>query len=245
MKILFSPSESKSCKSQFSAYDKNSFFLPDLFDKRVYLLNLYRKYVNKASSEELQKLFGLKKESDIQKYTKDIATLPTAKAVERYNGIAYEYLDYSSLDKASQRYLDNNLIIFSNLFGPILAKDKIPRYKLKQGSKIGNTAPEAYYKKNFSKTLEEYLKNEPILDLRAGFYEKFYALNQPYITMKFLKNGKTVSHWAKAYRGIVLREVAKNRIETQRDLLALHIEGLVVKEIIETKNCMKIIYSIS
>ena len=27
---------------------------------------------------------------------------------------------------------------------------------------------------NFSKALDEYLKDEDIIDLRAGFYEKFY-----------------------------------------------------------------------
>jgi cytoplasmic iron level regulating protein YaaA (DUF328/UPF0246 family) len=62
--------------------------------------------------------------------------------------------------------------------------------------------------------------------------------------MKFIKNGKVVSHWAKAYRGIVLREMAKNKIKTEQDLLNLQIDKLTLIEIQETKNKKIIIYEI-
>ena len=70
--------------------------------------------------------------------------------------------------------IDKDAFCFSNLFGPICAKDRVPEYKLKQAEKIGKFAPEKFYKKHFSKGLDLYLeKNAPIIDLRAGFMKNF------------------------------------------------------------------------
>ena len=96
-----------------------------------------------------------------------------------------------------------------NLFGVLKAGDTgLPDYKLKQGETFSNLKIEKFYMDNFSKVLDEYLENEDIIDLRAGFYEKFYKIEKPYTTMKFIKDGKVVSHWAKAYRGIILKLLA-------------------------------------
>ena len=92
--------------------------------------------------------------------------------------------------------------------------------------------------------MDEYLKDEDIVDLRAGFYEKFYQIKQPYTTMKFIKDGKVVSHWAKAYRGIILKLLAKNEIRTVDDLMKMGIENLKIEEIKKQKLKTEIIYSI-
>ena len=62
--------------------------------------------------------------------------------------------------------------------------------------------------------------------------------------MKFLKNGKTVSHWAKAYRGLVLRELAKHNISSLKEFMSLEIENLRVQEIKKMKNKTEIVYNI-
>jgi cytoplasmic iron level regulating protein YaaA (DUF328/UPF0246 family) len=107
------------------------------------------------------------------------------------------------------------VILFSNLFGPIKANDKIPEYKLKQGVKMGNLNIEKTYKNLFSASLDKYL-GEYIIDLRAGFYEKFYTISVPHVAFKFLKNGKVVSHYAKAYRGKILQHIAQTKPKIMR-----------------------------
>ena len=92
--------------------------------------------------------------------------------------------------------------------------------------------------------MENYLAEEEILDLRAGFYDKFYKPKKAYTTLKFIKDGKVVSHWAKAYRGIVLREIAKAGIESIEDFMKLPIENLTIHEIQTKKNKTEIIYNI-
>ncbi|WP_297484048.1 peroxide stress protein YaaA, partial [Sulfurimonas sp.] len=109
---------------------------------------------------------------------------------------------------------------------------------------IGNITPEKFYKKRFSYQIDLYLNAHEVLDLRAGYYDKFYKSTKPYTTLKFLKNGKTVSHWAKAYRGIVLREIAKHNIVSIEAFMQLEIEGLNVAEIKVIKNKTEIVYNI-
>jgi hypothetical protein len=166
------------------------------------------------------------------------------KAIERYDGVAYDYLTYALLTSDAQHYIDTQTIIFSNLFGPIRAGDSIPDYKLKQGASIGSFLPDKHYKEGFSTALNEMIGDNEILDLRAGYYDKFYIPSKPSVTLKFLKGGKVVSHWAKAYRGIVLREAAKYQIASIEGLLALDVEGLMIHEIIETKKKKEIVYTI-
>jgi cytoplasmic iron level regulating protein YaaA (DUF328/UPF0246 family) len=54
--------------------------------------------------------------------------------------------------------------------------------------------------------------------------------------MKFLKDGKSVSHWAKAYRGKVLRTLSQIQPKDEKELLEIHYEGLKFIESIPYKN---------
>jgi cytoplasmic iron level regulating protein YaaA (DUF328/UPF0246 family) len=166
------------------------------------------------------------------------------KAINRYDGVAFDYLEYCKLNKNEQDYIDNNVLIFSNLFGPISSGDFLPDYKLKQGETFNNLKIEKFYNDNFSQTLDEYLENEDIIDLRAGFYEKFYKINKAYTTMKFIKDGKVVSHWAKAYRGVILKLLSINNIKTIDELMNMQIDNLKIEEIKKQKNKTEIVYSI-
>ncbi len=245
MKILFSPSETKNSGGEQKSFDKRSFIFPELFEKRAQIVLAYNNFLNTASEEELEKLFGTKKADIIEKYKIDIFKSPTMKAIQRYEGVAYDYLDYNNLDKNVQKYIDENTLIFSNLFGVLKASDKIPDYKLKQGETFKSLKIEKFYNDNFSNSLDEYLKDEDILDLRAGFYEKFYTIKKTYLTMKFIKDGKVVSHFAKAYRGEILKLLAQKDIKTFDELLNLEIKNLSIVEMKEQKLKKEIVYSIN
>ncbi len=62
--------------------------------------------------------------------------------------------------------------------------------------------------------------------------------------MKFLKNGKVVSHFAKAYRGSVLRNIAIKKPLTQEAFLQIPFEGLEIVEIRLNKLKSEYIYKI-
>ncbi len=242
MKILLAPSETKISGGK-DAFNINSLLFSSLTPSRIKLLHNYINIIQRGDRETLSKMFGLKKPNDILKYKKDIIYEPTLKAIQRYTGVAFDYLDYSSLDQNAQEYIDKSIILFSNLFGPIRAEDYIPEYKLKQGESVGEIKVEKFYNECSASLLEEYLASQEILDLRAGFYDKFYKPSKPYTSLKFIKDGKVVSHWAKAYRGIVLRHLALNNITTIDDFIKLPIENLSLSEIIQKKHHQQIIYT--
>ncbi len=200
--------------------------------------------VQNGDLRTLSSLFGLKKTSDILHYQQNIWTQPATKAVQRYTGVAFEYLDYDGLDSTAQSYIDTHLLIFSNLFGVIKADDMIPDYRLKQGAMVGEIRVDHLYQNALKNCLDEYLTGDEILDLRAGFYDKFYTPSMPYTTLKFIKNKKVVSHWAKAYRGIVVREIAKAQCQSIEAFMKLPIENLVIQEILTKKNHTQIVCAV-
>ena len=244
MKILFSPSETKYKGGRQESMLQDNFIFPDLFEYRMGAVNKYQTFVDNATDEQLAKLFGTKKSDVIEKYRQDIFKSPLLKAIQRYEGVAYDYLSYNNLEKSSQKYIDDNVLIFSNLFGVLKASDEIPDYKLKQGESFYDLKIDKFYNDNFSKELDKYLENDDILDLRAGFYEKFYVIKKPYKTLKFIKDGKVVSHFAKAYRGEILKIIAQNDIKTFDDFLNLELKNLKLEEIKEQKLKTEIVYSI-
>ncbi len=239
LKILFSPSEGKNPGGNAPAKE-----LLGSNSARSDILNEYNDIVKRADENEITQLFGIKKFADCKPYMQDVFSSPLMSAIERYQGVAYDYLEYATLDAKAQEYLKRSTIIFSNLYGPLLGGDTIVNYKVKQGNNIGSIVPDKFYKDRFSYQLDLFLTKDEVLDLRAGYYDKFYKSNKEYTTLKFLKNGKTVSHWAKAYRGIVLRELAKHNISSLDEFMSLEIPTLNVQEIKVIKNKREIVYNI-
>jgi len=243
MKILLAPSETKTIGGEGSL-NLDTLIFKELNTKREELITNYQNIINSADTESLKELFGLKKESEIQKYINNIYKEPVKKAIERYSGVAFDYIDYNNLEVDAKGYIDSNLLIFSNLFGVLKANDLIPIYKLKQGSKIAGVKIEKFYNQALKESLDTYLENEDVLDIRAGYYDKFYKPNKKFTTLKFLKGGKVVSHWAKAYRGIALKYAALNKIKTIKEFIALQIPNLDLQEIREQGLKQELIYQI-
>lgn len=237
---LFSPSEGKHHGGTGPALKELLFGQ----EERREILEAYDGIVNAGDMETVKSLFGYKKESDCEPYLGKLFETPTMPAVERYDGVAYDYLDTTTLNDDAMAYLGSHTVIFSNLYGPIMGGDLIADYKVKQGNDIGGIAPDVYYKKAFSGNLDALLEGHDVLDLRAGYYDKFYKPSQPFTTLKFIKGGKVVSHWAKAYRGTVLRQLALHNVDSLDDFMKLEIEGLMVKEIKKVKNKTEIVFDI-
>jgi cytoplasmic iron level regulating protein YaaA (DUF328/UPF0246 family) len=242
MKILLAPSESKNSGGS-GKFTLEQLSFRELTPTRKELVAKYEQILQSGNIEQIKELFGIKKEQELQKYLQGLNT-PTLKAIERYSGVAFDYIEYSNLEQSAKEYIDKNVILFSNLFGPILASDPLPLYKVKQGSTLDGIKPEQLYSKAAKEPLDRYLENEEILDLRAGFYNKFYKPSRPYTTLKFLKGGKVVSHWAKAYRGIVLKAAANAQLDSVEALIAHPIPTLSLLEIRKSKTKQEIIYEI-
>ena len=141
MKILLAPAETKSQGGKLPplSQTKNLFFYSDE------VINAYEEYLKNSSLEELSVWFGLKNQQECKRYKESILPKPTKKAIERYTGVAFEAIDYPNLDPKSQQFIDENVMIYSNLFGVVRASDSIPEYKFKQGNILPNLNTEKNY----------------------------------------------------------------------------------------------------
>ncbi|MDX9796042.1 MAG: YaaA family protein [Arcobacteraceae bacterium] len=244
MKILLAPAETKNEGGTRNPFCKENFKFQELFPFQEHILKLYEKHIQALNLEELSQWFGLKNLKEVEKYQHSLYTQPTMKAIQRYNGVAFDALEYASLPKQTQKYIDDNVILFSNLFGVLNASDLIPNYKYKQGAKLPEVVVEKYYNENTSSFLDEHL-GEEILDLRAGFYEKFYQpKHAKVLTFKFIKEGKVISHWAKHYRGKLLRQIALHNIQNFSEFMSVEFDELKLLEIQEKKNVKLLILDI-
>ena len=94
LKILFSPAEGKNGGG--NEYHKE---LLGSDKARVDILNEYNNIVKNADEETIKKLFGFKKFEDCKMYMNDVFSSELMYAIERYQGVAYDYLEISSLDE--------------------------------------------------------------------------------------------------------------------------------------------------
>jgi len=238
MKILLAPAETK------QSGGKKPFDFNNLKPYNKEIVEHYEQYIKNSSLEELSKWFGLKNLKEVEKYKTTLQNQPTLKAIQRYTGVAFEYIKYNQLNNIEKIYLEENILLFSNLFGVLKADELIPDYKFKQGAILPTIDNLKYFKQHLKPYMDKLLEDEEVIDLRANFYDKIYKINKPYITMKFIKNGKVVSHWAKAYRGIVVNLMAKHNIQSIAELMNMNIPNLSIVEIKKQKLKTEIIYNL-
>ncbi len=61
MKILFSPSETKNSGGVEKIFDENSFIFPQLFNKRVEIINSYNEFLTNCFNIAIRETFWYKK----------------------------------------------------------------------------------------------------------------------------------------------------------------------------------------
>lgn len=239
MKILLAPAETKREGGAPPSLlnNKNLFFSCDK------VIDAYENHLSHSSLDDISTWFGLKNLDECTKYKVSILNKPTKKAIERYDGVAYDAIDYPNLSENAQKFIDENVMIYSNLFGILRADDLIPDYKWKQGAILPDLNTEKYFQANLKAKLDDYLGDE-VLDLSAGYYTKFYKPTASVITYKFLKDGKVVSHFAKHYRGELVKQIAQQNITNFAELMTAKFDNLTLLEIQQKGNVKTIIMQI-
>ncbi|PAF44966.1 peroxide stress protein YaaA [Helicobacter sp. 11S02629-2] len=173
-----------------------------LFKHRV---NVYKEFLDEVRvcifNQDLKLLKKLTSKTSFNDNAMDelvgSLNLSLQKAILLYKGVAFKAIDYESLPKPSQEYIDSHVLIFSNLFGIVRASDKLPYYKLTQNASL--------LKKVYKPYLSLELDYDFIVDLRAGVYKNLIKTKGVLIDFNFYKDSKPVSHYSKHFRGLLLR----------------------------------------
>ncbi len=225
MFALFSPSEGKSSGGT-GAFEDVREKLPGGWEIRSGFAEVYEQILQEGSEEQKKKLTGWIDVSKIDALPSALRSAPVRMALERYTGVGYQYLDVATLSDPQRVFLSEQVLIFSNLLGPVRGGDLIPEYKAKTLPLHSGAAIARHYRQHTSRMLDKIIDPDPVLDLRAGAFKGFYEPKGEVIEYRFLKEGKSVNHWSKAYRGLVLRAFAQNRPSSVQEMIELEIPGL-------------------
>ena len=161
---------------------------------------------------------------------------PRRQAIFAFKGDVYLGIDVYSLEKDKILNLQENLRILSGFYGLLCPLDEIQPHRLEMGTgiRIGDKKNlYDFWQKEVSEKLKSELEpNEPLINLASNEY--FQVINQdimhnPIITPIFQdqKNGnyKVISFFAKKARGMMVRFIVENKVQTLEDLKYFNASG--------------------
>jgi len=218
MKILIPPSEGKSkIKPQEIKFEDTGFIFERSVRQVVRQLNL-------IDNEDLRSIYGTSEAKALlfHRQNEDIFKSRCAYSIERYTGVVYQHLDWKTLDKNAQEFMEEHILIFSGLFGMTTPLTLIPDYKLKM-----NVLSLQYH---WTPILTEALKDEDLIfDLLPQVYRKAYTPHSNTVQIEFKVEGKgntrAAGHYGKAVKGKFIRFLAKNKIKNMKDFKDFEYDG--------------------
>ena len=132
-----------------------------------------------------------------------LRTAPAARAADVYTGVLYEALDAATLDGAAAKRLKKHVVVFSALWGLVRLDDRIPAYRCPAGINLPGVGPlAALWRKQIPPLAEGH---GLIVDMRSGPYAAMAKVGG--VTVKVMHEGKVVSHFNKAAKGRIVREL--------------------------------------
>lgn len=152
----------------------------------------------------------------------NLLTAPGAAAIDIYDGVLYQAAGFQQLKTELEPAKLNQVVVFSALWGPVFALDKITKYKLPMSislTTIGRLG--SYWKKNLPSDL--FALDEVLIDCRSSDYAAVWSPQKHpnYASVKVFTDVsgklKPISHNAKYTRGLITGILLRNT-ETLRDL---------------------------
>lgn len=211
MLVLLPPSETKAIGGNGAPLDLELLSFPELNPIRdklaTALVDLARD--TGASIEALE--ISAKQTDEVQRNA-ELRTSRTMPALHRYTGVLYDALDVKTLTKAEKERAHRKLAVASALFGIARAGDPIPAYRLSGG----NTLPALGSLRTVWKpVLEPVLTSitDFVVDLRSGAYANLAKLPHAAQVRVITEDGKVISHFNKAHKGLLARAIATSRAE--------------------------------
>ena len=228
MKIIFSPSKEMREENIFE--NKKIEFTESKFKDKTNILIGILKEKSLSEIENIMKLKGEllnKTYKDIQDYDK----LKFIPAISMYYGVSFKELNLEDYSEKSLKYLKNNLLILSALYGVSLAFDLLKKYRLDMTMSIIDKGLYNFWKKDINDYISNILsKDEVLLNLASGEFSKLIdnkKISMINIDFKEEKDGayKSVSTYSKKARGQFLNYLIKNQIANLEDIKKIKLDG--------------------
>ncbi|WP_374541272.1 peroxide stress protein YaaA [Flavobacterium sp.] len=246
MKIVISPAKSLNYETVVPTTE----FTEASFLKQAETI---QKTLKKKKPKQLMELMDIsEKLAELNWQRNQDWTLPFSlenarQAVFAFDGDVYTGLDVYSLPTEKLSVLQDKLRILSGLYGLLKPLDLMQAYRLEMGTSMAvGTKKNLYefWKKTITDALNKELENEELF-INLASNEYFSAvdvkkLKVPVITPEFkdYKDGKLkmISFFAKKARGLMVRYIIDNNVETLEELKNFNYEGYAFDANLSSEN---------
>ena len=245
MKIIISPAKSL----DFEINAKTNVFTQPSFLKESSLLNKKLKDLSKKKLSDLMKISPALADLNYdrnQNWHQPFSLENSKQAIYAFTGEVFRGIDIASLAEEKIPLLQDRLRILSGLYGLLKPLDLIQPYRLEMGTRISVGKADNLYKfwdSNLADALNNEMKDGSLLiNLASSEYFKAVpkkVLKASMITpiFKELKNGdyKIVMTYAKRARGLMVRYIIENEINTLEELKGFNTDGYAFTESLSTE----------
>lgn len=235
MKIVISPAKSLDFEKNIPIKD----FSQPIFQQEMAAINMELKKLNPTQLAEIMhisnKLADLNWQRN-QEFSLPFSVENAKQAVYVFDGDVYEGLDVASFNKNEINKLQQSLRILSGQYGLLKPLDLIQPYRLEMGTKINIKKSKdlyAFWDNKITNALNKELSDgELFINLASNEYFKSInpkKLKVPVVTPIFKdwkgEELKVISFYAKKARGLMVRYIIKNDIQSIEDLKGFDYEG--------------------
>ena len=245
MKIIISPAKSLDFESKVPT----SLHTQPRFLEQSEKLN---KKLKTLSRKKLTELMSISKDLAELNYNRNqnwqtpFTTENSKQAVYAFTGEVFRGIDVNSLEEEKLPLLQERLRILSGLYGLLKPLDLIQPYRLEMGTRLKVGRRDNLYKfwdDILAKSLNEELNDDDLLiNLASSEYFKAVpkkVLKVPMVTpiFKDFKNGqyKTIMTFAKKARGLMVRYIIDNNVNTIEQLKGFDVDGYRFSEEMSTE----------
>ena len=240
MKIIISPAKSL----DFESDAKTTVFTQASFLKESSLLNKKLKDLSKSKLSDLMKISPALADLNYnrnQNWHQPFSLENSKQAIYAFTGEVFKGIDVNSLAEEKIPLLQSRLRILSGLYGLLKPLDLIQPYRLEMGTKLDVGEANNLYKfwdSSLADSLnQEMNEGDLLINLASAEYFKAVpkkVLKNSMITpiFKEFKNGdyKIVMTYAKRARGLMVRYIIENNINTLEELKGFNTEGYLYTE---------------
>lgn len=228
MKILFSPS--KTMKLKNINFSKNRTI--NFPNKTHSLVNSLKK----LSKSEIEKLFKIKGQLLEETYNniQNFDSLDSYEALSLYDGVTFRQLNLNSYSAKDLNYLNENLLIFSALYGVLSPNTEIKPYRLDMTINFLEESLYKFWSDKINDFLDTYI-DEIFINLASKEFskiidkKKFKVINIEF-RQKVDDKLKNISTEAKKARGMLLDFMTINNISDLESIKTFTKEGYQFSE---------------
>jgi len=213
--ILLPPSEGKSVPARGPALDLAALSLPGLTSARRAVLAALADMCS-CDPQRARTVLGLSpRQAPEVAWNAGLDRAPTAPAAEVYTGVLFQALGHRDLDRAARRRLDDQVLVWSGLWGAVRLDDPIPAYRLSASVDLpGIGRLPAFWRPHLGAALAALVADQVVLDLRSSAHASSWR-GPPAATVvgRVLHERAgtlaVASHFNKATKGRLVRALAQ------------------------------------